>query len=216
MKKLIAMLLALVLVMGLVACGNTTAPETTPATTEATEATEEITEGTEGTEEILDTVPVAEPNAATTVYNAIWEKIPEEERFFVMGGDFSAPVDGAPGNYPVDSEALASELYAPAEELSKVESISCLRHAMMANNFLGAVYHITNADDVATFVEAMHTALGSVQWLCGMPEMLNITVIDGEYVFVAYGLADVITSFETAISAAFPGAENKYNEAIAG
>ena len=34
MKKLIALLLALVLVMGLAACGNTTAPETTPATTE--------------------------------------------------------------------------------------------------------------------------------------------------------------------------------------
>lgn len=214
MKKLIALLLALVLVMGLVACGNTTAPETTPAaTTEATEATEELTEGTE---EILDTIPVAEPNAATTVYNAIWEKIPEDQRFWVMGGDYTAPVDGAPGNYAIENDALATELYVPTEELSKVDAISCLRHSMMANNFLGAVYHITNADDVAAFVEAMHTALGNVQWLCGMPEKLSITVIDGEYVFVAYGLSDVITSFETAISAAYPGAENKYNEAIAG
>ena len=42
MKKLIAMLLALVLVMGLVACGNTPAPATTPAATEDTaEATED-------------------------------------------------------------------------------------------------------------------------------------------------------------------------------
>ena len=31
MKKLIALLLALVMVLGLAACGNTTAPETTPA-----------------------------------------------------------------------------------------------------------------------------------------------------------------------------------------
>ena len=47
MKKLIAMLLALVMVMGLVACGNKeeAAPETEPATEAATEtATEEATE----------------------------------------------------------------------------------------------------------------------------------------------------------------------------
>ena len=47
MKKLIAMLLALVLVMGLVACGETAAPESTPA---ATKESPELTEGTEGTE----------------------------------------------------------------------------------------------------------------------------------------------------------------------
>ena len=43
MKKIIAMLLALVMVFGLIACGNTTAPETQPATEpdlETTEATQ--------------------------------------------------------------------------------------------------------------------------------------------------------------------------------
>ena len=46
MKKLIAALLALVMVMALAACGNTENKETTPATTtEATEATTEATTG---------------------------------------------------------------------------------------------------------------------------------------------------------------------------
>ncbi len=214
MKKLIAMLLALVLVMGLVACGNTTAPETTPATTEATEeATEELTEGTDPVE---DTIPVAaEPNAATVVYNTIWENVSEDQRFPVMGGDFTAPVDGAPGNYPIDGEGLASDLFIPAEEVAKVDAISCLRHAMMANNFTGAVYHITNADDVAGFAEAMYNALSNAQWICGMPEKMIITVIDTEYVFVAFGLNDALAPFETALTAAYPDAENKYSEAIA-
>ena len=47
MKKIIALLLALVMVLGLAACGETAAPETTPAATEGTEATAEATEGTE-------------------------------------------------------------------------------------------------------------------------------------------------------------------------
>ena len=50
MKKLIALLLALVMVLGLAACGETAAPETTPAaggeTTEGTEGTEPTEEGT--------------------------------------------------------------------------------------------------------------------------------------------------------------------------
>ena len=49
MKKLIAMLLALVMVLALAACNNTEAPSTTPAATEntpadTTGATEEATE----------------------------------------------------------------------------------------------------------------------------------------------------------------------------
>ena len=45
MKKIIALLLALVMVLGLAACGETAAPETTPAATEGTEGTAEATEG---------------------------------------------------------------------------------------------------------------------------------------------------------------------------
>lgn len=58
MKKLIALLLALVMVMALAACGATENKETTPATTEATEeategATEEATEPTIGDIELM-------------------------------------------------------------------------------------------------------------------------------------------------------------------
>ena len=47
MKKIIALLLALVMVLGLAACGETAAPATTPAATEGAEATAEATEGAE-------------------------------------------------------------------------------------------------------------------------------------------------------------------------
>ena len=48
MKKLIALLLALVMVLGMAACGATTAPETTPA---ATENNQPAAEGTEAADE---------------------------------------------------------------------------------------------------------------------------------------------------------------------
>ena len=41
MKKLLSLLLALVLVFGLIACGNTNAPETEPATEPAVETNED-------------------------------------------------------------------------------------------------------------------------------------------------------------------------------
>ncbi|MBR4862987.1 MAG: hypothetical protein IKU07_00305 [Oscillospiraceae bacterium] len=215
MKKLIALLLALVLVMGLVACGNTTAPETTPAaTTEAaTEATEEVTEATE---EILDTTPAAEPNEATKIYTAIWEKVPEANRFFGMGGDMTAMVDGAPGNYALEDEGVSTVLLIPADQIANITEISSLMHGMMANHYTGSIVKMAEGADVAAYTAAMKEAIGSAQWICGMPEKSLIAVIDGQYVLAAFGLNDNIVSFENALAEAYPDAEIVSNDAITG
>ena len=214
MKKLIAMLLALVLVMGLVACGNTTAPETTPAAT--TEATEEITEGTEGTEEILDTTPVAEPNEATKIFTAIWEKIPEEKRFFAMGGDMITMVNNAPGNYALEDEGVSTVLLIPAEQTANITEISSLMHGMMANHFTGSIVKLAEGADATAYTTAMKEAIGSAQWICGMPEKSLIAVINGEYILAAFGLNDNIVAFETALAEAYADAQIVSNEAITG
>ena len=60
MKKLIALLLALVMVLGMAACGATTAPETTPAATEDNQPTAEATEGTEAAELTGDLALIAD------------------------------------------------------------------------------------------------------------------------------------------------------------
>ena len=67
MKKYIAMLLALVLALGLIACGNTDAPTTTPAATTAgttAAATEDTTAGTEAEVEFPPVMTYAEYVAA--------------------------------------------------------------------------------------------------------------------------------------------------------
>ena len=60
MKKLIALLLALVMVLGMAACGATTAPETTPAATEDNQPTAEATEGTQAAELTGDLALIAD------------------------------------------------------------------------------------------------------------------------------------------------------------
>ena len=212
MKKLIAMLLAAVLVMGLVACGTT---DNTPATTTEApvETTGEVIEGTE------DTVaaPAIEANAATEILTTIWNAVAEDSRFFAMGGDMENMVDNAPGNYGLtDVEAVTATLHVPAEQVANIACASSLMHGMLANNFTAGLYQVAEGTTTADFAAAMKAAIGSAQWMCGMPETLLIAEIEGEFVLVVFGINDAINPFRTALETAFPGAEIITDEAIAG
>lgn len=223
MKKIIALLLALTLAMGLVACGNnetgnetTTAPAT-EGTTEATTGEEGVTPGESDIDIPLEDDTTAAPaasNGASELLTNIWNKVPEDNRFFAMGGDFTNPVDGAPGVYSLEDEGLTATLLVPAEQIANVDEAASLVHAMMLNNFTAGAFHVTG--DVAAFVEAMHTAISTNRWMCGMPEKLIIAVIDGQYVVSCFGINDAIAPFETALTAAYADADVKYNEAITG
>ena len=211
MKKLIALLLAAVLVMSLVACGNT---DTTPETT--TEAPVETTEAVEGTEDTV-AAPVIEANAATEILTTIWNAVAEDSRFFAMGGDMENMVDNAPGNYGLtDVEALGATLYVPADQVANSVCASSLMHGMLANNFTAGLYQVAEGTTTADFAAAMKAAIGSAQWMCGMPETLLIAEIEGEFVLVVFGINDAINPFRTALETAFPGAEIITDEAIAG
>ena len=193
MKKIIALLLAVTAVLGLAACGNGGAQDTTPATT---------------------TEPAIQIESAVELINTVWNAVPEDNKFFAMGGDFNNIVDNAAGVYGLeDQEAITSALLIPADQLANVDEAASLMHAMLANNFTCGAFHVTG--DKAAFVEAMHTAVTGNQWICGMPEKLIIAEI-GEYVLVAFGINDAINPFETALGTAYPTANIKYNEAIAG
>ena len=212
MKKIIAMLLALTVVLSLAACGNNTAKDTTP---ETTTAPAETTEGTvEPTEELIeDTIPAPATNGATDVINAIWNAVPEDKKFFAMGGDFNHIADNAAGVYSLEDEGLTSTLLIPADQIANVDEAASLMHAMMANNFTCGAFHVTG--DKAAFVEAMHNAVANNQWICGMPEKMIIAEI-GEYVLVAFGINDAINPFEDALKTVYADAGIKYSEAIAG
>jgi len=195
MKKIIAMLLALATVFAFAACGNNA---NTAGTTEA---------------------KVDVPESALVILETVWNSYAEEEKFFAMGGSYDEDetknnmVDGAPGKYDLANEGMTTTLMAPADQLANITDAASLMNGMMANHFTGAAFRVT---DAAAFAEAMHTSIASAQWICGMPEKMIVVIVGGEYVVAAFGLATNIDTFASKLSAAYPGAEVKYNEAIAG
>ncbi len=208
MKKLISALLVLTLAMALVACGEA---NTTPETTETpAQTTEDLLEDT------LAPVETPEPNEATTVLSAIWTAVPEDNRFFAMGGDMNSMVDNNAGNYSLEDEGLTASLLVPADQIANLSCASSLMHGLLQNHFTCGVYKMAEGADAATFADAMKDAIANAQWTCGMPEKMVIAIIDGEYVLAAYGINDAIAPFETALSTTYADAEVKYSEAIAG
>ena len=219
MNKIIALLLVAVMALSLAACGTTT-----PAETTGTTAAVETTVDTTPTETTVDTTPVettegavaAAENAASKVLNNIWALYTEDSKFFAMGGDYNAMVDGAAGVVDVTvTDFLNVSLIVPEAELANIAEAASLLHAMNANTFTGAAYVLAEGADQAAFVAAMQTAIQGNQWMCGFPETLLIAKCDGAIV-VAFGNGEVMTVFNTNLTTAYAEAGILVNEAIGG
>ena len=206
MKKLISLLLVLVMVAAMAAgCGQKDANTDTTGAAEA-------------------------PESALEVLETVWALYGEDEKFFVSGGDsvyHNAQMEkdetymppSAPGKFNLDGEEERAELtykmLVPEAEQTKITDAATMTHAMMSNNFNAGVYKVSAADADA-FVTAMKTAISGNMWMCGMPESMLIATIAGEYVLVAYGVNDIMGTFETKFVSAYPDAKLVVDEAIAG
>ena len=193
MKKIFALLLAVVTVLSMAACGANKPVETTPATT--------VPPTTE---------PAAVAASALEILETVWAQFGEEEKFFVMGGDFDNMVDGAPGKV-TNSDFIAGNLLVPADQTANITDVASLLHAMNANTFTCAAYAVADANAFAT---AMQTAIQGNQWMCGFPEKLLIAEVGG-YVVVAFGHGDAVNPFQTKQTAAYPTTQILVDEPIA-
>jgi len=184
MKKLITLCLALIMVLSMAACGN--------------KNTETPTEP--------ENTPVEAPASALEILETVWALYGDDEKFPVMGGDANNMVDGAPGAFGLEDADMATyQLLVPAEQLANIDEAASLFHGMMLNNFTCGVFHVTgNAQD---FAKAMVDAVKNNQWMCGMPETMQVSVIGGEYVLMAFGINDAMTPFTAKLAEAYPAAE---------
>ena len=192
MKKLLALLLALVLVMGLVACG-----EKEPEEPEVPETTADLA--------------IESPASALELLEKVWNLY--EEKFYAFGGDGLNIVDGAPGAY-TDMEALQSQLLVPVDQQANISEIASLFHGMMANNFTCGAFKMADGVDAAAFADTMYEAAMNNQWMCGIPERVMVAVV-GDCVVMVFGLNDAVNPFEAKLMEAYSYAEIKYSEAIA-
>lgn len=215
MKKLFALILAGVMLLSFAACGGNDVAEET--TTNA--SVEETTEApTEAPTEAATQAPAASDSAAADaaeLLNKVWAKFADDEKFFAMGGHFSNPVDGAAGKYDITMvEDLDGSLGLPQANAAQIDDAASLMHAMNANTFTGAAYHLKEGTDAAAFASAIESHLATRQWMCGIPETLLIVSVDG-YVVTAFGANDIVSNFKTKLVEEFASAKVLVEKPIA-
>ena len=191
MKKILAILLTVVLVLSLTACGNNPVSDT----------------------EKTDKAEVSVKNSLE-ILNSVWNSYPEDEKFPVLGGSDNATMD-APDTFPIDdADILDSILGFPASSADSIDDAASLIHAMNANTFTCGAFHVKNADDISALTEAIKDNIFQRQWLCGFPDKLVIVTI-GDYVVSFFGANDIVNPFITQLNTAYPSAEIVVDESIA-
>ena len=76
-------------------------------------------------------------------------------------------------------------------------------HMMNANTFTAGAFHVKEAADLDTFVNATKERTVGNQWMCGFPDQLLIVTIGDNYVVSAFGNADTITAFKSILMAEY-------------
>lgn len=221
MKKLLAILLTLTLVLSVSACGsgkNQDQPATDGAGTSqadggdagsadgqkpeegtAEESTAQGSAAEGGTaEESTAQGGTAEITDALALLNAIWDSYGEDEKFPAAGGDFSEEnaVTDAPGRYSIeDGAALDSVLGLPEDAAGKIDGAASLTHMMNANTFTCGVFHVGSGEDVASVTASLRDNILQRQWMCGFPDKL-VVITAGDYVISAFGDEEMIDTFK--------------------
>ena len=186
MKKIVALMLAMTLALGLTACGGSTNNKTAKAETEG--------------------------KTAVDILNDVWAVYKEEEKFAIAGGDYENMVQDAPGTVNVtDGETLDALLGFPAASADRIDDGASMMHMMNQNTFTAGVYHVTNADDVKTVAEALKENIMNRQWLCGFPEDLVIYSVGANYVVAAFGADEVVDDFDDHLEEVYKSAKVLYD-----
>ena len=194
MKKFISMLLALVMVFALTACGGNAQNET-----EAPAA------------------DVQAPASTLEVLENIWALYGDSEKFPVMGGNPEGGVMDTPANWDLAyAEGLTSFLMLSAEDVASIEEAATLIHMMNSNNFTGAVIRLKEGVDAAQFAATAKDGIVNGQWLCGSPEKVVIADMGGSYLLIALGVNDAMGPFEAKLAEAYPDVTVLYSETIGG
>lgn len=179
-QRVTAMIMSTVLVLALAGCGAGT-------------------EGDANASENQNAVPRMEVADSAEVLNKVWDTYGDEEKFFVMGGDFDNPVENAAGIISMENaENMTYSLYIPEDRVELIDEAASMIHAMNANTFTGAAFHLKNAEDAGVLAEALKENIASTQWLCGFPDKMAIySINDGEYVVSTFGKNEAMDTFKT-------------------
>lgn len=204
MKKIVTMITALALVLGLAACGkNNPNPDSTSGTTPG-EST------TVSTEQTTDTNPPATDAADSpkALLEAIWNQYKEDDKFPAAGGDYDEAnmVDGAPGNVGLDNADDVERLVGfPAASIGEIDAAASLFHMMNGNTFTCGALRLTDAGKLDEAAKEIRDYIMAKQWMCGFPDKLIVVSVDN-YLISCFGAEDLVNTFRDKLQAAYSGA----------
>lgn len=190
MKKLAAILLALALTMGLVACTQNNKPESTG-----------------GKSGIPD---------AVTLLTTVWDKFPENEKFSAIGGQIggSDVKDGAPGAFSLgNADELDRELGFPAASADKLQGAASLTHMLNANTFTCGAYEVKDGEDLESLGKELRDNIQARRWMCGFPDKVVVLSVEN-YLVSAFGAEDLVDTFRDTLTGTYEGAKVLYDEPI--
>ena len=215
MKKFLAILLAAMMLLSIVACGETTetnAPETNAPETNAPETDAPAVElaynsALELLQQVLDG------------YNA---NATEDTMLSVVGGNINnfetTSMDGPATFVALEDEDYNTNLGYPTADVAKIDDAASMFNMMNANVFNCYAIHFTNSGDVDAMAEAIKSNILQRQWFCGSPEKLAIVKVPGDYLIVVWGVVEfggIVDPFVASIATSVEGASTVVEHSFA-
>ena len=180
MKKVLALLLAVLAVCSLAACAAKPA------------------DGDAQTVQIDD---------ALTLLNTVWASYTDDEKFPAAGGDYNEGnmTDGAPGKVGLDDASSVEHLVSvPADVVPKFDDAASLFHMLNLNTFTCGAFRLTDAADVDSVASSIKDYVMGKQWMCGFPDKLVVASV-GNYIVEFFGAEDLVNTFRDKLTAAYDG-----------
>ncbi len=194
MKKILALLLAAVMVLSLAACTD---------------------KGSEGGATSPSGAQTNQPKSALEILEKVWSKYSADEKFSATGGSEKHMKEDMPGKFDVsDAEALDFELGFPKANASEIDDAASLMHMLNQNNFSCGVYHVKDSGNVEALAGKIKENILARQWLCGFPEKLVILTV-GDYIVSVFGAGELTDTFIAKLSAEYSSAKQLFDVPVA-
>ena len=194
MKKILAFVLAAVMVLSLAACAD---------------------KGSEGGATSPSGAQKDQPKSALEILEKVWSKYSTDEKFPATGGSEKHMKDDKPGKFDVsDAEALDFELGFPKAQASEIDDAASLMHMLNQNNFSCGVYHVKGSGNAEALAGKIKENILARQWLCGIPEKLVILTV-GDYIVSVFGAGELTDTFVAKLSAEYSSAKQLFDVPIA-
>lgn len=222
MKKILALVLAALMLVACVACTNNTNDDTTDNTVTDAPATDAPATDAPETDAPAVEAPVAEN--ALEILNKVWASYADEDKFMVGGGFGDAMNWEGPGSIPTDNEEALATAQAyfvmSAEAVAMVEDMAHVMHGMNANTFTAGAFRLKADADKDAFIASVTDSVKNNRWMCGSPEKFVVITL-GDYIITAFGHASVtefsantIPVFVNNVKACYESAEVVVEEAL--